>query len=321
MRCVGWVVVAALAVPAAGWGLGQVMAQRARLALSGAGFARAETVEAAGFPARFGLDIGHLMVPIGAEGHWFAPELRASAPLRAPLHWTLEPSLPQQLTLGGMHFTLTAAKAAGAVSLASRPVLPLQAAAAQLEAPALSYDATGATVLNARAVSASLDAGKAQTYRMTLRITGLTLPQGVAAALAPRSGLPDTIEDILLSADLAFDPAPSLAGAPADLREITLTPSRITWGDSGLTASGTVTLDANGQPQGRILLSTRDWRNWLEFLIGSGIVAPDLEQVMTSFATYLAAQSPDGSLQLPLSFSEGMMSLGPVPLGPAPRLR
>ncbi len=56
--------------------------------------------------------------------------------------------------------------------------------------------------------------------------------------------------------------------------------------------------------------------------VALGLVRPELEQTVTNMLAELAKGSgkPD-TVDLPLVFEKGWMSLGPLPLGPAPRLR
>lgn len=317
MRFLKWIAVLALLAVAAGWGAGQLIAQRLAAALSGDGPATAETVRATGFPARIGVDMDALTVPFEG-GAWQVPRLSASAPLWAPLHWAVAPALPQQLTFGQMRFALTADTASGGIELAPGIDLPVAGATAHLVAPALTYEAAAVPSLAARSLDLTLRRGDG--YALEARIAGLSFPEGLMASLTPQAKLPDAIDSITLRGTLGLDHPLALAGAPARLTMIAIDDGQLLWGGRALAVSGRVTIGAEGTPEGTMTFTTRDWRDWLEFAIGGRLVDPGLEQILTTLAGLMAQQSPDGTLTLPLTFRDGRMSLGPVPLGPAPRL-
>ena len=91
-------------------------------------------------------------------------------------------------------------------------------------------------------------------------------------------------------------------------------------GPVGLQVSGTLDIDAAGFPVGELTLETRDWRESVPILVDLGLVSGRMEEMLQTALRFLA---PDATqpLQLPLVFSDGRMAIGPVPLGPAPRLR
>ncbi len=56
-------------------------------------------------------------------------------------------------------------------------------------------------------------------------------------------------------------------------------------------------------------------------LVAAGIVTAEVSPTVTRAMELLAQQGPDPEvLTVPLSFNSGLMSLGPLPLGPAPDL-
>ena len=111
-------------------------------------------------------------------------------------------------------------------------------------------------------------------------------------------------------------PSPNLIGRPraTDLREAV-----IDWGDIGLSATGTLTIDPAGIPDGRITLAATNWRALLDLVAASGAIAPELAPTWLAMAETLS-QGTD-RIDLPLTFENGRMSIGFIPLGPAPRLR
>ncbi|MFT3690282.1 DUF2125 domain-containing protein [Paenirhodobacter sp.] len=300
MRIVKWIAVLALIAVAAGWGAGQMIAGRLAAALT-EGPARAEAVTASGFPTRIGVEITGLDVPLEG-GRWTAPHLRASAPLWNPLRWTITPAQPQGLILGGLPLTLSG-PAEGQVTVT--PGLSVAAAQARLTDPALALD--GAPWIAASDLDATLTRDDGARYRLAARLAGLTLP-------------PETrIDSLTLTGGLEFD-HPLALTAPARLTGLRIDAGELFSGGRALKVAGAVTVRPDGNLDGTLTFTSRDWLDWLHLAIGGRLVDPGLEQILTTMGTLLAQQSPDGVLALPLVFRDGRMTLGPVPLGPAPRL-
>ena len=86
-------------------------------------------------------------------------------------------------------------------------------------------------------------------------------------------------------------------------------------------AEGAFDVTATGQPEGQIMLRTHDWQQMLQLAARAGIVPPERLIMFSAIAGQMAAQTDDGAIELPLTFRNGMMSLGPLPLGPAPYLQ
>ena len=69
------------------------------------------------------------------------------------------------------------------------------------------------------------------------------------------------------------------------------------------------------------MLRTHDWQKMLQLALQAGLVPPERMIMFGAIAGQMAAQTDDGAVELPLSFHNGMTSLGPLPLGPAPYLQ
>lgn len=310
---------------AASWGGGEIVARGASAAfaqLAAEGRGAVSQVSATGFPLHIGARLNGVQLSDPAAGlHWTAPAAQVVAPLWAPLDWRADLEVPQELEVGGQRFTLTATQAQGDLGLGLGADLPVRRAALRLDAPALQADAASAPALAAETLNL-VATGEGARYAIDARAQALALPPGSAARFAPGADLPDTIETI--SAEGALDFAAPLAlrqaVAPA-LTGLRLDAARIRWGGQEVTASGQLAIDAGGRPEGTINFATKDWAGWLKVAAATGLVARDQLPMLTSLGIYLAAQSPDGAVTVPLAFAGGVMSLGPVPLGPAPVLR
>ncbi len=141
-----------------------------------------------------------------------------------------------------------------------------------------------------------------------------------AALLAALPDLPPTLSRIHLDAIVGFSPI-SEDGAPAPVSGVDLKEVLITWGDIALYGKGRVAANADGLGEGRIDFRLTNWRKILPLAVATGAISAETLPTWERALTLLAAQSGNGDdLDLPLTMQNGRMSLGPLPLGPAPRL-
>jgi hypothetical protein len=105
------------------------------------------------------------------------------------------------------------------------------------------------------------------------------------------------------------------------LTALTVKDGQIHWGDLVLTTKGTIVAGADGLAEGRIDIHIQNWRKMLPVAVAAGLIKADVAPTVENMMALLAGQSGDGTnLDLPLVMKAGRMSLGPVPLGPAPRM-
>jgi hypothetical protein len=127
-----------------------------------------------------------------------------------------------------------------------------------------------------------------------------------------------------IDARLAFD-APWDRHAIEDRRPqitaIDLSRLAARWGAMELEAAGNLSVDSEGRPEGRITMRAVNWRDMLGVAASAGWIPQELLPTAERALGLLAGFSgnPD-TIDAPLSFQNGFISLGPVPLGPAPRL-
>jgi len=327
MRGLVWAAVVAGGAVLADWGAGQGMALWLRGALDGSDAAGAAQVTATGFPARIGVQLD---APWGANAGMRAVALdRATitAPVWNPLAWTLDLPLPQKVELQGLPFALTGKAAALTVAAAPAPDLPLAGITLRMQAPALQLEAAEAPSLAAESVDLALRPTEdPQTYTLAGAIVGAALPPGLAAALSRQAGLtqplPDRLEHVSLDAGVGLaQPLMLLSPAPVALSALDLRRAELVWGGHRISVSGRLTVSPEGTPEGTLTIALSDFPVWLDLGLAAGLVPRERKPMLAAMGDYLSKQSPDGSVQLPLSFANGRMTLAAIPLGPAPQLR
>lgn len=278
----------------------------------------------AGFPNRFDLTVEGLRLADPQSGiGWDAPFAQIFAMTWKP--WHIIAALPpeQVVTLPDQDIAVTADGLRA--SLRARPATDLPLAAVILESNAFLASSTAGWTAGAdRAVASVLAAeGRPNDYDLALDIAGLAPDPDRMAGLTAGSGLPATIATIRLRAMASLTaPIDRHAGenrpqlAALDLRE-----ALINWGALSVTASGGIAPDAAGYASGRIEIAVTNWESLVPVMVASGAIKPELSQTVQNMLAALANEGGDPAvLKLPLVLADGRMSLGPLPLGPAPLL-
>jgi hypothetical protein len=142
----------------------------------------------------------------------------------------------------------------------------------------------------------------------------------LAAAL---SDMPAALSKLRLDAIVGLTAAdPTAAGASPVISGIDLKEAQMTWGDLALFGKGRIAANSDGLAEGRIDFRLTNWRKLMPLLAAAGVVTAEALPTWENALALLAAQSGDAEvLELPLIMRQGRMSLGPLPLGPAPVLR
>jgi hypothetical protein len=280
-----------------------------------------DQITTTGFPTRFDTQVTGLALtdPTGQFG-WRGPSLQ----LFAPSYWptTLTAILPddQILTLLDQQLNLHSIGPSASVSVAPRASLPLEQVTAYTGPLRIISDlGWEVSLISSMAVLQASDTNPA-SYDLQVNGTGLALPATIIAQLDPNGQLPATVDQLQLDLGLTLDrPLDRFAGdgGGPQLVGLTLRNAQITWGDISLSATGTLTIDPTGAPQGKITVTGTNWRQMIAMAVSAGLLAPGAAPTWERGAAALAQGSDQ--IEAPISFQNGFMSLGPIPLGPAPR--
>ena len=277
-----------------------------------------------GFPNRFDLTVEGVRLADPQSGiGWQAPFAQVFAMTWKP--WHIIAALPpeQVVTLPDQAITVTADGLRA--SLRARPATDVPLAAVVVESGALlAASSQGWTAGADRFVASVLAAeGAPNDYDLALDVAGLAPAPALMARLTAEAGLPATIATIQLRAVASLTaPIDRHAGQTRpQLAALDLGQALINWGDLTATASGSVAPDDQGLASGRIEIAVTNWQRMVPALVAAGVVKPELSQTVENMMAALAQASGDPAvLNLPLVLDDGWMSLGPLPLGPAPMM-
>lgn len=276
-----------------------------------------------GFPARFELTVTDpALADPGGRWIWRAPGLTVHALAYDPGKIIALLPNDQTIEIAGQTIAVATTDLRASAGFGLSADLPLRHGEAVSDATRLTA-ANGATMGadQLRAAIREEDAA-AFRYRFGLEARALTLAGAPAETLA-RAGLPAGPGHFRLDAFAAFD-------QPLD-RKAATSPPRITatdvaalevdWGPLSLRGDGKLTINGAGQPEGTIMLRLKNWQGLPPLLVAAGVIPPDMERPLFQTMKQLANLTGDtNELALPLVFQAGWVALGPLPLGPAPRL-
>lgn len=281
-------------------------------------------LDVVGFPNRFDLTVEGLNIADPASGiGWRAPFAQVFAMTWKPWHIIAALAPRQVLTLPDQEVTVEAQGLRASVR--ARPETDLPLAMAVLETGVFLAQSTAGWTLGADRAVLSYGAAEAggNAYHIALDIAGLAPDPALLRRLDPDGGLPKTLSVVTVRATTTLTaPIDRHAGTTRPrLAALDLADLSLSWGDVSAAATGTISPDNQGFAAGRIQITVTNWRRIMPLLVASGAVKPELAQTVETMLGNLAAQTGDPEvLKLPLVMEAGWMSLGPLPLGPAPQL-
>jgi len=276
-----------------------------------------------GFPNRFDLTVTdpHFSDPVTGFD-WQAPFFQVLSLSYKPWHVIAAFPPEQRLVLPPEAMTLRATKLQASVVAKPQTSLPLD----RLSLVGEALEAVGDRGWTVRAETVQfatrLDESRVNWHEIGLNIGNLTPDPALTAQFG--AVLPPEVAVIRVDAYVGMT-------APIDrmvletrpqIAALDLSDLRIEWGTLGVTATGKVVADSAGFAEGDAVLQLENWQVALDVAQSMGLLAPDQRQLWERAAQFLAKQSdgPD-TLELPVRFANGLTLIGPLQVGPAPRLR
>lgn len=284
-----------------------------------------DSVEVTGFPTEFRTELASLELADPETGWlWTLPvmtlEAQALRPDRIRAIW------PEEQTLASPSERLSINAAAITSDLDVQPTeqFALDASDTILRDVQIQSDAGWRMVLPEGQISMIRQVDEPSTYDITFAARDLAPPAPMRTSLDPAGVLPDTLETLDYRATMAFD-------RPWDLRAIEDRRPQITsldldeanavWGGLILRATGQIDVDASGVPDGALAVRAENWREMVAMAVRAGVLPESVAGTAEGILGVVAGLSGNPEvIDADLQFSNGRMFLGPLPIGPAPRL-
>ncbi|MCI5042510.1 MAG: DUF2125 domain-containing protein [Donghicola eburneus] len=161
--------------------------------------------------------------------------------------------------------------------------------------------------------------GAVSDYRVALATADMTVDLPLIGA----GSLPNRIEKLDVDTHISFEhawDAKSLLFDRPKPTSLEIVAADIEWGPATLTAKGLLELDETGTPEGEIDFSLKNWEEMIGDIANSGAMSHQQAESMRMMIGMMASSSGDPrAFDATLTFSGGMMRLGQLPIGPAPR--
>ncbi len=277
-------------------------------------------VHVAGFPNRFDLTITAPDIGDAETGmRWQSPDLKVYAMTWKPWHIITVLANTQTVTLPGQTLGIVTTDARASVKAVPSMALPLDRIDVSVVAPVITSTLGWTLRADGVELHTRADATSPNAHELSLVIPNLAPDATVIAA----TGLPATIAMIRLDAVGTFS-APLDRNAEATQPHLTglrVKEGSLLWGDLTIAAQGEIAANADGLAEGRIDITIKGWRKAIPLAVTLGLIQPNVAPTVEGMLNAMALQTGDAeTLQLPLVYKSGRGSLGPIPLGAAPRL-
>ena len=271
-----------------------------------------------GYPFRFDTTFRDLAIGDPEGVLWSAERFQTLMLSYAPNRAVLAFPGPQRVSTPFGEVVAEGAEATASIRVGVSADLPLERIA--LVAREVVATAPGGRVL-AEELRAAAERQEGADYHLGLFVAGLALPlPRVAAAIPP----PPVIEAIRLDATarLSAPPGRSAAAAPPALEALEVAEARVEWGGMRrVVTGGPVRIGRDGAPYGRLSVRVEEWPRLVEAAVATGLLPERRAPLTIAAMTVIAGDAEPGVIETELVMEGGRMRLGPIPLGPAPRLQ
>lgn len=311
---------------AAGWGLRSGIAAWFTAQEARGWQAEFASSGTAGFPLRHITRLDRPALADPATGAaWRAEWISLASPAVWPGRQTLTfPDNPQRFSYFDRTAVLDAEGMAADLSLA--PGSALELTGLSLTSGRWQLDGPDAPAAAADRLELSMTqySGGPESYTVTAAADGFAPGAELRRLVAASGLLPETFDRLVLGMDVTFD-RPWDRRALEDRRPqpqaISLDELDIHWGSLRLRATGDLTVDTAGVPSGTLFLKAENWRGFLTMAENSGRLSRDARRGAERVLSLLAGLGGNPEdLETQVSIRDGWVALGPLPLGPAPRL-
>ena len=287
--------------------------------------AEVDAVAVSGFPARFDMTLEAVALADPATGiRVAAQDLRIAAPSYWPADVTVFlPSTPVEISTADTVITLTAPT--GQTTLRLHPKVTLQLDHLTASSGPWVLNLPQGNLLQAQDFRAEVSqTDDPKSYRFALSASQLIPGAMIRTALNLPLDWPLAFDvfgaDMVVNLDAPIDRL-ALENRPPQPREIAVERAEAEWGPLRLSLHGNLLIDESGTPEGQLDLLVENWRDAVDLAEQSGAMPQNMRPRAEIMLNALANMGADpASLDLKLRFANGGMFLGPIPIGPAPKL-
>ena len=282
-------------------------------------------LDVAGYPYRFDTRFSDLALADPGTGVvWTMPEFEVTALAYQPGH--IIALFPAEQTLASPFNTLTVTNEdMRASARLSGTTLALSESTMEMARVAATSTQGWEVTLDRGLLAARAVPDTAHVYDLYVEARDLRPSDALRLGIDRDGRLPATFETFTLDARVGFD-APwdrfAVERARPQPTQIELKEMEARWGQLELRAAGTVDVAPDGTPEGTITIKATNWREMIGIGQALGTIPESAVPSLTRALEFMSTLSgPANTLDIPLGFAGGFVTIGPIPLGPAPKLR
>lgn len=277
-----------------------------------------------GFPARVGVVLDD--IALADPGTGLAVRMDDLS-LTAPAYWPADPRIdlpPTPITIATPQGRGTLQMAQGAIALDTYAGTALALTSLGWTGGAWNAAGPQGDLAQAAGLTLTMTHVADTTYDIRVAAPGFAPGAALRGPLRVPAEWPVTFDALTAQARLRFDvpwDRRALEDRRPQPRAIQISSAEAVWGDLSLRLAADLTVDAAGVPTGTVNLRAENWPVMLDLAEAAGVIDPRLRAQAQQGLSRLArlSGSPD-SLDVQLNLAHGMMAVGIIPVGPAPRL-
>jgi len=284
------------------------------------------TLDVQGFPNRFDATVMDINLADPNYGWaWAAPEFQILTLSYTPNHFIAVWPHTQTISTPYEKNTLSSKDMRASFVFEPNTSLALKRATLTLQdLTIISGDGQQSAIASAVLATRQTD-GVEFAHDIAFDAKGFTPSKSLKAALDPASILPAAFDTVSIRSTATFD-APwdrlAIEDVKPNLTRLDIASFGAKWGEVQLQATGSVTVDTLGYPTGSIAVRAKNWRSMIRLAVASGALDIATARSLEAGLGLIAMLSGNkNTLDVPLIFSNHIMSIGPVPIGAAPRLK
>jgi hypothetical protein len=282
-------------------------------------------VSVQGFPNRFDSTVSDLQLADPKYGwSWTAPHFNIMQMSYQPNHFIAVWPKFQTISSPNGKTGITAEDMRASLVVQPDSRLALDRATITLSDVQLSGEGGWASSVGQAVLATRQSATEKFAHDIALTAQNVAPSVAFKSKIDPDGDLPTEFETLEVQTTAAFDRPWDLVAVEGEKpvwSRLDIDAFAAKWGDLDLRANGSVTLDRLGYPTGKLDVKAKNWQQILDLAVAAEAVPAELANTLASGLELLAMLSGDkDTLEIPLRFSNKIMSLGPVPIGDAPRL-
>ncbi len=168
------------------------------------------------------------------------------------------------------------------------------------------------------------DSANDRVYHLHLDLGALRPGPALRDAMVLPNDLPEIFDAFLAEMTVEFDRPLDRSSRPGDRpqpRRFHLRRANAQWGAIDIAADAALKIDTNGIPEGKLSLQANNWKEMLNLVQAVAGFSPATSSQIESMLGIVARMRGDeDTLDVVITFDRGRMSMGLIPLGPAPRI-